>query len=112
MTARSLNKDPDSWARVSAVAVAAGSKAQRVNVLQMALDDIRRLAAGVETVIPPDLIDALRVMFLAWDATTTKDALRYIGMSGDISFPAMRSEVSSVAEARAVLAKYCPEIIR
>ncbi len=40
----SLNKDPESWARVSVEAVMAGSAAQVANVLRMAIDDILRLS--------------------------------------------------------------------
>jgi hypothetical protein len=39
-----MNKDPESWARVSVDAVCAGSSAQVRNVLAMALDDIRTLS--------------------------------------------------------------------
>jgi hypothetical protein len=39
-----MNKDPESWARVSVEAVCAGSPAQVRNVLAMALDDIRTLS--------------------------------------------------------------------
>lgn len=40
-----LNKDPESWARVSPEAVLSGSEAQRANVLAMAKQDIARLDA-------------------------------------------------------------------
>jgi len=40
-----LNKDPESWARVSPTAVCTGSQAQIYNVLSMALADIGRLSA-------------------------------------------------------------------
>lgn len=43
-----MNKDPESWARVSAKDVASGSQAQAYNVLQMALADIAELAAECE----------------------------------------------------------------
>lgn len=40
-----LNKDPESWARVSPAAALGGSKAQGENVLKMAIEDIARLSA-------------------------------------------------------------------
>ncbi len=39
-----LNKDPDSWRRVSVEAVMSGSRAQGKNVLRMAIEDILRLS--------------------------------------------------------------------
>lgn len=39
-----MNKDPDSWLKVKALSVCAGSRAQVENVLQMALEDIATLA--------------------------------------------------------------------
>jgi len=42
-----MNKDPESWARVSVDAVCDGSPAQFRNVLGMALDDISTLAMQV-----------------------------------------------------------------
>ncbi len=39
-----MNKDPDSWIKVKAREVCAGSTAQAQNVLQMALEDIATLA--------------------------------------------------------------------
>ena len=44
-----LNKDPESWSKVSAKAVSEASKANIFNVLEMALQDIARLAEEVET---------------------------------------------------------------
>lgn len=43
-----MNKDPESWARVNPQAVADGSRMQAVNVMQMAIEDIRRMAAEIE----------------------------------------------------------------
>lgn len=40
-----MNKDPESWSRVTVDAVMDGSEVQVRNVLQMALDDIRAMAA-------------------------------------------------------------------
>lgn len=45
-----LNKDPESWARVSPDAVAAGGGAQVCNVLEMALQDIQRQADEIERI--------------------------------------------------------------
>ncbi|WP_441235618.1 hypothetical protein [Bradyrhizobium sp. 930_D9_N1_4] len=45
-----LNKDAESWARVDPRAVTQGSQAQAENVLKMALQDIAKLAAELETV--------------------------------------------------------------
>jgi len=42
-----MNKDPESWTRVSVDAVCAGSPAQIRNVLGMALEDISTLAMQV-----------------------------------------------------------------
>jgi hypothetical protein len=56
-----LDKDPESWARVSPVAVIGGSEAQRVNVLTMAKHDIAMLAAEVER-----LRSVVRVNGLRW----------------------------------------------
>lgn len=102
-----MYKDPESWSKVSAEVVMDGSKSQCVNVMKMALDDIQKLAAE-RGVVPPALVDALEVMFMAWDAETTRAALHYIGLGGDMRFPLMlrHSDVSSIADARAVLAKY------
>jgi hypothetical protein len=44
MSIMNLNKDPDSWRKVSPEAVAAGSEAQVVNVLRMAIQDLLKLA--------------------------------------------------------------------
>ena len=38
-----MNKDPDSWRRVSVEAVMSGSRAQGENVLRMAIEDILQL---------------------------------------------------------------------
>jgi hypothetical protein len=46
----SLNKDPESWAKVDARAVTSGSSAQSENVLRMALQDIARLNKRLEAV--------------------------------------------------------------
>lgn len=43
-----LNKDPSSWANVEPELVLAGSRAQQINVLTMALEDIAKLGAEVE----------------------------------------------------------------
>lgn len=43
-----LDKDPESWARVMPDVVLAGSRAQQINVLKMALNDIAKLAAELE----------------------------------------------------------------
>lgn len=43
-----LNKDPSSWARVDPVVILQGSKAQQVNVVQMAVEDIARLSAQLD----------------------------------------------------------------
>ena len=43
-----MNKDPESWSRVSVDAVCVGSPAQVRNVLAMALDDIQTLAMQVD----------------------------------------------------------------
>ena len=40
-----LNRDPESWAKVRLDLIAVGSIAQACNVLEMALQDIARLAA-------------------------------------------------------------------
>lgn len=40
-----MNKDPESWRRVSVELVIAGSKARGENVLRMAIEDILRLDA-------------------------------------------------------------------
>jgi hypothetical protein len=50
-----------------------------------------------------DLFDALNVMIAAWEAHTTQDALKMIGLSGDITFPAMPSRIRSYADAKRVL---------
>jgi len=57
-----LNKDVSSWAAVSPASVAAGSRAQVENVLQMALEDIARLgrAAASERDAREKMDDALR----------------------------------------------------
>jgi len=52
-----LNKDPKDWAKVSVDAVLAGSQAQVRNVLQMALQDIQRLAQERE-VLTTAYVDA------------------------------------------------------
>ncbi len=44
-----LNKDPDSWRRVSVDAVISGSRAQGENVLRMAIEDILRLDAECQS---------------------------------------------------------------
>lgn len=46
-----LNKDPKDWAQVKPSAVAAGSPAQMANVLEMAIQDIQRLAREREVLI-------------------------------------------------------------
>lgn len=43
-----LNKAPEDWAKVKVDAVLAGSEAQVRNVLEMALQDIQRLAQECE----------------------------------------------------------------
>lgn len=43
-----LNKDPESWRRVSVEAVMSGSQAQGENVLRMAIEDILRLDAQLQ----------------------------------------------------------------
>lgn len=43
-----LNKDPESWAQVVPEIVFSGSRAQQVNVMAMALQDIQRLAAEAD----------------------------------------------------------------
>lgn len=45
-----LNKDAESWAKVDPKAVTAGSQAQSENVLRMALQDIARLNAELQSV--------------------------------------------------------------
>lgn len=50
-----MNKDPESWAKVVPEMVCAGSNAQAVNVLRMALEDIAWFAAEnrrLEQVLP------------------------------------------------------------
>ena len=44
-----LNKDPESWSKVSARAVSEASQANIFNVLEMALQDIAKMAAEIET---------------------------------------------------------------
>lgn len=48
-----LNKDPESWARVSPEAALGGSKAQGENVLKMAIEDIGRLHAELQQAKKP-----------------------------------------------------------
>lgn len=43
-----LNKDPESWARVSPEAAAGGSQAQAANVIKMAVEDIAQLHRQLE----------------------------------------------------------------
>lgn len=43
-----LNKDPSSWARVVPDAALHGSRAQQINVVQMAIEDIARLSAQLD----------------------------------------------------------------
>ena len=43
-----LNKDPSSWARVVPDAALQGSRAQQVNVLQMAIEDIAKLSTELD----------------------------------------------------------------
>lgn len=43
-----LNKDPESWARVSPEAVAAASTANIQNVVRMAIQDIQRMSAEIQ----------------------------------------------------------------
>lgn len=43
-----LNKDPESWRRVSVEAVMSGSKAQAENVLRMAIEDLLTLVDAYE----------------------------------------------------------------
>jgi hypothetical protein len=45
-------KHPDDWAKVSAQAVADGSRAQAANVLEMALQDIAALAERLAELDP------------------------------------------------------------
>lgn len=106
-----MNKDPESWSHVRAESVMAGSKAQRVNVFRMALQDIEimsRAKPGVVT-IPAELLDALQVMVMAWETETSRDGRRHIGLGDDCSFPAMRDRINSVSEATALLRRYRPE---
>lgn len=42
-----LNKDPESWARVSPEAVAAASTANIQNVVRMAVQDIQQMSAEI-----------------------------------------------------------------
>lgn len=68
-----------------------------------ALKEIEAFVAG-ET----DLIDSLQVAVMAWDAETTQDGLREIGLGDDITFPLMPRAITSMAHARAVLHKHRP----
>lgn len=43
-----LNKDPSSWARVVPEIVLAGSRAQQLYVMQMAIEDIGTLSTEIE----------------------------------------------------------------
>jgi hypothetical protein len=43
-----MNRTPEEWAKVSPDAVASGSWAQSRNVLQMALQDIARMATEIK----------------------------------------------------------------
>jgi hypothetical protein len=57
-----LNKDPESWMRVSPKCVMDGSEAQRINVLSMAIQDIWQMSqriAKLETALRPfaNLVD-------------------------------------------------------
>lgn len=55
-----------------------------------------------------ELIDALHVMVMAWEAQTTVDGRKMIGLTGDITFPAMPREIKSSADARRILEMAVP----
>lgn len=50
-----------------------------------------------------ELAEALRVMTYAYDAITTRDALRYIGLGHKSTFPGMPGDIKSTDDARHVL---------
>src|ERR1700738_1533806 len=56
-----------------------------------------------------DLIAALKVAIYAWDARTTRDARKMIGLGGDISSPAMPGPINDMKAARDVL-KRAPQL--
>ena len=51
------------------------------------------------------LLQALRIMIMAWDDESARDARRYIGVGDDCRFPLVMGPIKSVEDARQVLAE-------
>jgi hypothetical protein len=78
-----MNHTPEEWAKVKAEAVMDGSRAQRINVLHMALDDIARMAAEIATLKKPPTSKSQATADAVWLAQVMQRVLAAYGSQSD-----------------------------